>query len=122
MLGRAFIRTRPDDTAAVVASFRNASPVGMHRAMTSVMLHRADLDPLLPNISTPTLMMVPTHDAMLPVGQIHTAVSQMLCATAYEVKAEGHVAPIIASAEELAALLKAFWCNPRGYVSAAVAH
>lgn len=122
LLGRAFIRSRPEDTAAVVAAFRNAPRVGMHRAMTSVMLHRADLDPLLPMIATPTLMAVPTDDAMLAVGQIRAAVRQMPCAAAVEVEAEGHVAPIIANAEQLAALLKSFWRDPRRYVCGAVAH
>ncbi len=121
LLGRAFMGSRPDDTATVIDSFRNASRTGMHRAMRSVMLNRADLDPLLPGITTPTLMAVPTHDLMLPVGQIHWAVSQMPCARAYDLEAEGHVAPIIANAEELAEVLKAFWRDPRGYVFGAVA-
>lgn len=61
LLGSHFMRSRPDDTAAVVASFRNAPRSGMHRAMTCVMLNRTDLDPLLPTITTPTLMIVPTR-------------------------------------------------------------
>ena len=122
LLGGAFMRSRRDDTAAVVASFRNAPRAGMYRAMTSVMLNRSDLDPLLPNIATPTLMAVPTADAMLSVGQIHAAVSQMPCAAAIEVEAEGHVAPIIANANQLADVITIFWRDPRGYVSRCVAH
>lgn len=122
LLGREFMRSRPDDTAGVVASFRNAPRAGMHRAMTSVMLNRADLDPLLPTITTPTLMIVPTEDAMLPAAQIHAAVREMPCAAAVEVEAEGHVAPIIANAEQLASTITTFWRDPRGYVTAAVAH
>jgi pimeloyl-ACP methyl ester carboxylesterase len=122
LLGPAFMRSWPEDTAAVVAAFRSAPRVGMHRAMRSVMLRRADLDPLLPTIAIPTLMAVPTDDAMLPAGQIRAAVRQMPCAAAVEVEAEGHVAPIIANAEQLAALLKAFWRDPRGYVCGRVAH
>jgi pimeloyl-ACP methyl ester carboxylesterase len=117
LLGRAFMRSRPDDTAAVVASFRNASRIGMHRAMTSVMLHRTDLDPLLPQITTPTLMAVPTADAMLPAGQIDAAVRQMPCAVAVEVEAEGHVAPIMANAEQLADIIREFWRDPKGHVA-----
>lgn len=117
LLGRAFMRTRPEDAAAVVASFRNAPRSGMYRAMTSVMLNRADLDPILPQITTPTLMVVPNADAMLPAHQIHAAVRQISCAAAVEVKAEGHVAPIIANAEQLADMITAFWRDPKGYVS-----
>lgn len=116
LLGSHFMRSRPDDTAAVVASFRNAPRSGMHRAMTCVMLNRTDLDPLLPTITTPTLMIVPTRDAMLPAAQIHAAVREMPCAAAVEVEAEGHVAPVIANAEQLANTIAAFWRDPRGYV------
>ena len=122
LLGKAFMRSRLDDTAAVVASFRDAPRAGMHRAMTSVMLKRADLDPLLPKIPTPTLMIVPTADAMLSTGQIHAAVRQMSCAAAVEIEAEGHVAPILANAEQLTDTIKTFWRDPEGDVARAVTH
>ena len=116
LLGKAFMRSRPEDTASVAKSFRDAPRPGMHRAMTSVMLNRHDLDPLLPRITTPTLMIVPSRDQMLPAEQIHTAVTQMPCAVTVEVEGDGHVAPIIAQAEELAEIIRAFWRDPKGYI------
>jgi len=118
LLGPAFMRSRPDEAAAVVRAVRAAPRTGMHRAMTSVMLNRPSLDPLLPRIQTPTLMIVPTSDQMLPAAQIHAAVAQMHSAVAVEVDGEGHVAPLIAQADELAEILKAFWADPKGYVAA----
>lgn len=116
LLGKTFIRSRPDDAARVMRSFREAPRLGMHRAMKSVMLKRRGLDPLLPLITTPTLMAVPTADRMLPAEQIHTAVAQMPAAAAVDIDGEGHVAPIIAQAEELAEIIREFWRDPNGYV------
>lgn len=117
ILGKTFMRSRPDDTARVVKSLRDAPRSGMHRAMRSVMLNRRDLNPLLSRIATPTLMIVPTSDPLPPTKQIHTAVTQMPCAVAVEVEGDGHVAPIIAQADELADIITAFWRDPKGYVA-----
>jgi pimeloyl-ACP methyl ester carboxylesterase len=117
LLGKAFMRAQRDDAAMVIRAFRDAPRIGMHRAMTSVMLNRPSLEPLLPRIQTPTLMVVPTADQMLPVAQIHAAVAQMPSAVAVEVKGEGHVAPLIAQADELAEVIKSFWADPKGYVA-----
>ncbi len=76
------------------------------------MLNRRDLGPLLPRITTPTLMIVPSPDPMLLAGQIHTATTQMSCRSAVEVESEGHVAPIIAQAEELADIIVSLWRDP----------
>ena len=116
LLGDAFMRSWPDETARVVKSFRDAPRSGMHRAMTNAMLRRVDLEPRLPDITAPTLMVVPTADPILPAEQIHTAVSQMPCAAAVELQAEAHVAPIIANADELARIITAFWRDPKGFV------
>ena len=116
LLGKKFMRSHPDDTADVLQAFRDAPRSGMHRAMTSVMLNRPDLDPLLPRIKTPTVMVVATADPMVPVAQIHAAVAHMPAARAVELRAEGHVAPIIAQADELAEIIRAFWRDPHDYI------
>lgn len=118
LLGVTFMRSRPDDAAAVVRPFRDASRNGMHRAMTSAMLNRPSLEPLLPQIQTPTVLIVPSRDQMLPVDQICAAATQMPSAVAIEVEGEGHVAPLIAQADALAAMIKAFWTDPEGYIAA----
>lgn len=68
-------------------------------------------------IETPTLMVVTTADPVLPIAQIHNAVALMPAARAVEVRGEGHVAPIMAQAEELAEIIRAFWRDPEGYVA-----
>ena len=117
LLGKEFMRSRPDDTAAVMQAFRDAPRAGMHRAMKSTMLNRPGLDPLLPRIETPTVMVVATADPIVPVTEIHNTVAHMPAARAVEVRGEGHVAPILAQADELAEVIRAFWRDPQDYVA-----
>ena len=117
LLGKAFMRSHPDDTGEVVRAFRDAPRAGMHRAMTSIMLNRPSLDPLLPRIESPTVMVVSTADRIVPVAQIHTAVAHMAAARAVEVSGAGHVAPIMSQADELAEIIRAFWRDPEDYVA-----
>lgn len=117
LLGNEFMRSRPDDTAAVMQAFRDAPRTGMHRAMKSIMLNRPGLDPLLPRIETPTVMVVTTADPVLPVAQIHNAVAHMPAARSVELQGEGHVAPIMSQADELAEIIRAFWRDPKDYVA-----
>jgi pimeloyl-ACP methyl ester carboxylesterase len=117
LLGKEFMLSRPADTAAVMQAFRDAPRIGMHRAMKSIMLNRPDLDPLLPRIETPTVMMVATADPIVPVTEIHDAVAHMPAARAVEVRGGGHVAPIMAHAEELAEVIRAFWRDPQDYAA-----
>ncbi|OBF51786.1 hypothetical protein A5756_18335 [Mycobacterium sp. 852002-53434_SCH5985345] len=117
ILGKEFMRSQPDDAAAVMQAFRGAPRAGMHRAMKSIMLNRPGLDPLLPRIDTPTVMMVTTADPILPVAQIHNAVAQMPAARAVELCGEGHVAPIMTQVDELVEIIRAFWRDPRDYVA-----
>jgi pimeloyl-ACP methyl ester carboxylesterase len=116
LLGKTFMRSHPGDTADMLRAFRDAPRSGMHRAMTSIMLNRPDLGPLLPGIKTPTLMVVATADPVVSVAQIHTAVDHMPAARAVEVQGEGHVAPIIAQADELTEIISAFWRDPQDYI------
>jgi pimeloyl-ACP methyl ester carboxylesterase len=117
LLGKEFMQSRPDDSAAVMKAFRDAPRAGMHRAMKSIMLNRPGLGPLLPSIATPTVMVAATADQILPVAQIHDAVAHMPAARAVEVRGEGHVAPILAQADELAEIIRAFWRDPQDYVA-----
>jgi pimeloyl-ACP methyl ester carboxylesterase len=118
LLGTTFIRTHPEETDLVVRSFRDVPKAGMHRAMVSVMLNRPDLGPLLPRINVPTVMIAATGDPVVPVGQIRAAVAQMPSAVAVIIDGEGHVAPIIAQADELAEVVTTFWNDPDAYVTA----
>lgn len=117
LLGKEFMRSRPDDTAVVLQAFRDAPRAGMYRAMTSIMLNRPGLDPLLSRIETPTVMAVATADLIVPVAEIRDAVTHMPAARAVEIRGEGHVAPIMAQAGELAEVIRAFWRDPQDYVA-----
>jgi pimeloyl-ACP methyl ester carboxylesterase len=117
LLGKTFVRTRSEDTATIMRAIREAPKSGMHRAMKSAMLRRPSLQPLLPGIVTPTVMIVPTNDPVVPVDQIRTAVAQMPTAVAVTVDGEGHVAPLFAQADELAAIIIEFWDDPARFVA-----
>lgn len=109
LLGADFITSRPDDTALVLRSIRGAPRIGMHRAMNSVMLNRPDITSLLPGIDVPTLMVAPKRDPLLTVAQVQTAVAQMPDAAMVVLDTEGHVAPILTHADDLAAAMIDFW-------------
>ncbi len=117
LLGKEFMRSRPDDTAVVMRAFRDAPKSGMHRAMKSIMLNRASIDDLLPRIETPSLMVVMTADPVLPVEEIRNAVPRMPAARGVEIRGAGHVAPIMSHAGELAEIIGAFWRDPQHYVA-----
>jgi pimeloyl-ACP methyl ester carboxylesterase len=116
LLGSAFMKSRPDDTQMVLRSFRDAPKTGMLRAMESVMLNRPDITPLLADVEVPTVMVAPRNDPMLTVAQVRTAVDRLPVGAMVELDADGHVAPILEHADELADIIKAFWRDPRGYV------
>ncbi len=117
LLGAEFVNTRAEETRLVLQSFRDAPKRGMVRAMESVMLNRPGLEPLLPQIETPTMMIAPTDDPMLSVPQVRAAVAQLPHGVAVEVPGEGHVAPIIAQADQLARIIAEFWHDPVGRIS-----
>jgi pimeloyl-ACP methyl ester carboxylesterase len=109
LLGKTFMETHPEDTALVVKALRDAPRDGMHRAMRAVMLNRPDLTPLLSRIDVPTMMVAPRNDPLLTVEQVRAAVDSMPHASAVELDAEGHVACILTSPEELTGLITQFW-------------
>lgn len=117
LLGKEFMRSRPDDTAVVTRAFRDAPQPGMYRAMKSIMLNRPSIDHLLPRIETPTLMVVMTADPVLPVAEIRDALPRMPAARGIEIRGAGHVAPIMSHADELAEIIGAFWLDPQHYVA-----
>ncbi len=117
LLGKDFMRSRPDDTAATMRAFRDAPRAGMYGAMKSMMLSRRSLGPLLPRIETPTVMVVMTADPVVPVAEILDAVTHMPAARAVVIRGAGHVAPIMAHVDELVDIIRAFWNDPRAYLA-----
>ncbi|HEY7052345.1 MAG TPA: alpha/beta fold hydrolase [Mycobacterium sp.] len=116
LLGETFMKSQPEDTALVIRALRGVKRSGMHRAMRSVMLDRPDITPLLAQIRVPTVMVAPRNDPMLTVQQVRAAVDRMPHASAVELEAEGHIAPILANAHELAELIRDFWKDPSARV------
>lgn len=117
LLGKKFMATHPQDTDVVISGLRDADRDGINRAMNAVMLERPNIEALLPGIETPTMMIVPTDDPNLPVAQIRAAARMHPHAVAVEIPAEGHVAPLMAHADELARLTVEFWRDPVGRVA-----
>ncbi|MDT2008834.1 alpha/beta fold hydrolase [Rhodococcus opacus] len=117
LLGKDLSRTHPQQFEAVSRTFRQAPRRGMHQAMQSIMVHRQGLEPLLPRIAAPTLMVVPRADTMISVEQARAAAATMPHAAATTVEGGGHITPLIANPDALADLITAFWRDPVGYLA-----
>ncbi|AII09138.1 pimeloyl-ACP methyl ester carboxylesterase [Rhodococcus wratislaviensis] len=117
LLGKELSRTHPQQFRAVSRTLRQAPRRGMHQAMQSIMLHRKGLDPLLPRIGAPTLMVVPRADTMISIEQARAAAATMPHAAATTVDGAGHITPLIADPAGLADLITAFWRDPVGYLA-----
>lgn len=117
LLGKELSRTHPKQFEAVSRTFRQAPRRGMHQAMQSIMLHRRGLDPLLPRIEVPTLMVVPREDTMISVEHARAAAATMPHAATTTVEGVGHITPLIAEPAALADLITAFWRDPMGYLA-----
>lgn len=59
------------------------------------------------------MMIVPHDDPFLSVEQARRSVAAIPSAVLAEVDARGHVAPLFAHADELAAAIEDFWADPR---------
>jgi pimeloyl-ACP methyl ester carboxylesterase len=116
LLGPDFIRSRPDDTELVMRALRNAPRTGMYRAMRAVMLNRPDITDVLSTIDAPTLVIAARTDPMLNAEQARTAAARMPHAAYVELGADGHIAPILAAADELADVIREFWKDPSARV------
>lgn len=117
LLGKELSRTHPQQFQAVARTFRQVPRRGMHQAMESIMLHRKGLDPLLPRIEAPTLMVVPRADTMISLEQARAAAATMPHAGATTVDGAGHITPLIADPAALTDLITAFWRDPVGYLA-----
>jgi pimeloyl-ACP methyl ester carboxylesterase len=97
-------------------ALRNAPRTGMYRAMRAVMLNRPDITDVLSTIDAPTLVIAARTDPMLNAEQARTAAARMPHAAYVELGADGHIAPILAAADELADVIREFWKDPSARV------
>lgn len=109
ILGQDFTRKRTADTEMLMRPLRTASRVGMYRAMRAAMLDRPDITDLLPTIEAPTLVVVARDDEMLTVEHARDGARRMPHAALVVLETDGHIAPIVMTANELAEHVREFW-------------
>jgi pimeloyl-ACP methyl ester carboxylesterase len=93
-------------------AFHDAHRRSMMHAMTGLMLQRTGIEHLLPQIATPTLMLVARDD---PMGwrpdEARAAAATMPNARVEEVAGAGHIAPLLVDAERVERLVVDFWAE-----------
>jgi pimeloyl-ACP methyl ester carboxylesterase len=117
ILGQEFLKTQPADAELVMRPLRAAPRTGMYRAMRAAMLDRPDISDVLPTVDVPTLMVVASDDPILTVDQARAAAGRMPHAALVVLDADGHIAPILVTAEELAEEVRGFWKDPGARVA-----
>ncbi|WP_205877654.1 alpha/beta fold hydrolase [Mycobacterium camsae] len=102
-----------DDSAEVMAAFRQADRIGMYHAARSMMLKRPDLHDRLPQIAAPMLMLAAhDDDEGWPPQQAEAACATMRNARVEVVTGGGRVAPLLVDAKTVARTLVDFWAGP----------
>jgi pimeloyl-ACP methyl ester carboxylesterase len=110
LVGKDCIAAQPDQSATVMASFREADRAGMYHAMRSMMLHRKGIDNLLGRITVPTLVMTVRDDVTgwQPDEARRTCAAIPDCRVE-EVAGTGHVSPLLIERDRIARLVTDFW-------------
>lgn len=110
LLGTAATTAAPARSELVMNAFRTADRPAMRRAMRSVMLNRPSLGPLLPTITTPTLMLAAAEDPMgWHPADAESATATMPNARSASLPGGGHIAPLVLAPDRLADLIVDFW-------------
>jgi pimeloyl-ACP methyl ester carboxylesterase len=102
---------RAEDGEVVAKPLRAAEPEGMHNAMRSVMLGRPDLLDLLPKVAAPTHFVVIKDDPLAPVDKAEAAARLLPHGGTTVIAGAGHLAPLLQSPRELAAVITTFWAS-----------
>ena len=110
LIGAEAVAAQPEQATTIVDSFRSADHSGMYHAMKSMMLHRAGIEYLLPDIAVPTLVM-PVRDDVTgwrPDEARRTCAAIPNCRVE-EVAGTGHVSPLLIDRDRILRLLTDFW-------------
>jgi 3-oxoadipate enol-lactonase len=83
--------SHPEELAAFVAAFKRRDPAGMAVSGRSVLLERASVLPLLPQIKAPTLVVVGGADGMYAASTLKAAAERIAGARFVEIAASGHI-------------------------------
>lgn len=110
LIGKDSLVAQPDQSATVMASFREAARDGMFHAMRSMMLHRTGIEDLLGDIKVPTLVMSVRDDVTgwRPDEARRTCAAIPDCRVE-EVAGTGHVSPLLIDRERILSLVTEFW-------------
>jgi 3-oxoadipate enol-lactonase len=104
--------THPEELTAFVAAFKAPDREGMAIAGRSVMLERASVLPLLPQIKVPTVVVAGAADQLYPASTLKAAAERIPGARFVEIPASGHISAMD-QPEQVNALLGAFFEQQR---------
>lgn len=102
-------KTAPAAAAAVGEAFRRGNRGGKYWAMRSVMLHRPDLRPVLPEVHVPTLMLAARDDPRNDPEEAERAARSVPDGRFVQVTGAGHVAPMLIAPGEVTQHVLHFW-------------
>ena len=121
LLGPEAVAAQPERVAAMMDSFRSADRVGMTRAVRSLMLHRACIAGLLPDVTVPTLVMPVRNDVMgWRPEEARTTCAAIPDCRVEVVEGTGHVAPLLIDHRRILAVVNEFWAAKAGPADAKV--
>lgn len=105
-----------EDVRIVGDALRRADRRGLVQAIQCISLDREDLGPLLPHVTTPTLLVAASDDMLWGFDQAGAAARRLPVGAAVELPGGGHVAPLLHSAPALAETVTQFWRAPAARV------
>lgn len=112
LLGPESVAAQPEPAATTLAAFGSADRTGMLHAMRSMMLHRTGIEPMLPRVGVPTLVLSVRDDVMgwRPDEARRTCAVIPDCRVE-EVAGTGHISPLLIDSERVVRLLTEFWTD-----------
>lgn len=93
-LPQAWRNSRPDELAAFTSALKANNRQGMAVASRSVLLHRASVLPMLPQVKAPTLVVAGADDQLYPVPILKAAAARINGANFVEIPSSGHVSAV----------------------------
>jgi pimeloyl-ACP methyl ester carboxylesterase len=109
-------KDRPETEALVTDVLRHADRKGLYLTMRSIMLGRADLTGLLPQITAPTLLVVGGDDPMWTAANANVAATHLPHGQAVTVAGTRHL-PALEAPDEVIALITQLWAATSGHAT-----